>query len=67
MNKEVRILGILIDEDELRHITEDYSKKSLFLNKQNQYQFMLKAISDTPDEFFDTKILVHLNLNLVLK
>lgn len=56
MNKEVRILGILIDEDELRHITEDYSKKSLFLNKQNQYQFMLKAISDTPDEFFDTKI-----------
>ena len=56
MNKNVRVLGMLYEQEELEYVTGDPYKKPLFKNNVDKFQFMIKPISETPDEFFDIKI-----------
>lgn len=56
MDKDVRVLGMLYEQDELEYVTGDPYKKPIFRNNVDKFQFMVKPISETPDEFFDTKI-----------
>ena len=54
-NNNVRVLGTLIDREELQRFTGDPYKKPIFMNKQTVYQFVVEAISETPDDFFDIR------------
>lgn len=54
-NNNVRVLGTLIDREELQRFTGDPYKKPIFMNKQSAYQFVVEAISETPDDFFDIR------------
>ena len=55
MAKNVRVLGTLVSRDDLIRIMNDTGKRSIFLNNKNSYQFIIKAIAETPDDFFDVK------------